>query len=251
MSTYVMSDIHGQLTLFNKMLKLINFSDNDKLYILGDVIDRGPDGIKLLLKIMRSPNIHMLLGNHELMLLKAYQTGEPNYCALWARNGGKITAKQWFTYADSTRIKILNYINKLPVEIKLNIHNKDFILCHAQPHPLSFKKDPFDNYSIQCSYSSDKEFSVWQRGTYPTKENPYSTYGIIPDENFNNKIIIFGHTPVYAYIDFKDAPPSIFRQSNTINIDCGCAGIEYNNNEYRGRLACLRLEDMMEFYVAP
>ena len=41
---YVMSDIHGQASAFYKMLKKICFSDNDQMYVLGDVIDRGPDG---------------------------------------------------------------------------------------------------------------------------------------------------------------------------------------------------------------
>jgi len=41
---YVMSDIHGQAGAFYKMLKKICFSDNDQMYVLGDVIDRGPDG---------------------------------------------------------------------------------------------------------------------------------------------------------------------------------------------------------------
>ena len=47
--TYVMSDIHGRIDLFEKMLNEINFSKNDKLYVLGDCIDRG-GGLKVLLK---------------------------------------------------------------------------------------------------------------------------------------------------------------------------------------------------------
>ena len=37
-----------------KMLEKINFSDSDTLYILGDVVDRGPDGIKILLDIAKN-----------------------------------------------------------------------------------------------------------------------------------------------------------------------------------------------------
>ena len=39
--TYVMSDIHGMADLFKRMLEQIGFSDEDTLYILGDMIDRG------------------------------------------------------------------------------------------------------------------------------------------------------------------------------------------------------------------
>ena len=51
MSIYVMSDIHGEADLFHAMLEQIGFSESDTLYILGDVIDRGPDGIALLQEI--------------------------------------------------------------------------------------------------------------------------------------------------------------------------------------------------------
>ena len=39
---YVMSDIHGNLDRFEKVLKQIDLQDDDKVYILGDVIDRNP-----------------------------------------------------------------------------------------------------------------------------------------------------------------------------------------------------------------
>ena len=45
---YVMSDLHGRYDLFLRMLEKISFSDCDTLYLLGDLIDRGPDGIKLI-----------------------------------------------------------------------------------------------------------------------------------------------------------------------------------------------------------
>ena len=69
MSTYVLSDIHGEKDRFEAMLETIGFSQEDTLYILGDVVDRGPDGISILRRIMNMPNVYMLLGNHEDMML--------------------------------------------------------------------------------------------------------------------------------------------------------------------------------------
>ena len=46
--TYVMSDIHGMGALLEKMLEKLSFSEEDVLYILGDMIDRGPDPAKVL-----------------------------------------------------------------------------------------------------------------------------------------------------------------------------------------------------------
>ena len=68
---YVMSDIHGQKRRFDSVMKQINLQPDDTLYILGDVIDRNPDGIKILRQIMAMPNAKMLLGNHELMMMNA------------------------------------------------------------------------------------------------------------------------------------------------------------------------------------
>ena len=68
MSTYVCSDIHGQYDLYKTMLNEINFTTEDHLYILGDMIDRGEDGIRVLQDVASRPNVTCLLGNHEYMM---------------------------------------------------------------------------------------------------------------------------------------------------------------------------------------
>ena len=67
---YVLSDIHGHETRFASIMKQINLQPEDTLYVLGDVIDRHPGGIRILRKIMAMPNAKMLLGNHEYMMLQ-------------------------------------------------------------------------------------------------------------------------------------------------------------------------------------
>ena len=69
--TYVLSDIHGNLRLYRGILEQINLQPEDTLYVLGDVIDRHPDGITILRELMAMPNVIMLLGNHEDMMLSA------------------------------------------------------------------------------------------------------------------------------------------------------------------------------------
>ena len=63
--TYVMSDIHGMADLFKRMLEQIRFSDEDTLYIIGDMIDRGPDPAGILDFVMSHKNVTALRGNHE------------------------------------------------------------------------------------------------------------------------------------------------------------------------------------------
>ena len=65
---YAMSDLHGCYYKYIKMLEKINFSNNDTLYILGDVVDRGPDGIKILQDVINNRiKVSILRGNHEDM----------------------------------------------------------------------------------------------------------------------------------------------------------------------------------------
>ena len=45
---YVMSDVHGCYDMYMQMLEKIAFKDSDTLYLLGDVVDRGDDPIKVL-----------------------------------------------------------------------------------------------------------------------------------------------------------------------------------------------------------
>lgn len=61
MAHYVMSDIHGEVDRVHAMLEKIQFSPDGTLYILGDVIDQGADGILFFQEIVASFNMVMLL----------------------------------------------------------------------------------------------------------------------------------------------------------------------------------------------
>ena len=82
---YVTSDIHGCYDKFLKLLEEIKFSENDILYILGDIIDRGDKSIEMIKYVMKHNNIIMLLGNHESMMIEAYENKD---FGLWLYNGG-------------------------------------------------------------------------------------------------------------------------------------------------------------------
>ena len=68
------SDIHGNLEYFEKMLKKIELTKEDRLVILGDMVDRGYDNMGTVFKIMelkkQGYNIITLMGNHEDMVIE-------------------------------------------------------------------------------------------------------------------------------------------------------------------------------------
>ncbi|MCR4598431.1 MAG: metallophosphoesterase [Acetatifactor sp.] len=48
MATYVISDIHGCFEEFWQMLRKIRLSEDDRLYLAGDCIDRGKQSLEML-----------------------------------------------------------------------------------------------------------------------------------------------------------------------------------------------------------
>ena len=65
---YVCADIHGKWDKYAAMLHGLKLCGDDHLYILGDAIDRGTEGIRILQDIKSRGNISFFMGNHELLL---------------------------------------------------------------------------------------------------------------------------------------------------------------------------------------
>lgn len=219
MSTYVLSDLHGQYNKFMDMLKLTKFNDNDKMYILGDIFDRGPDPLKILDYVICKKNIDFIPGNHEYMFLEFYNTYDAR---LWSYNGGRTTMTQLMKRGEDYLKALYDYLTKLPL---VKVHDK-FILTHAG---LYLPKNQ-NQYTLQEILSlQNAEFNLWSRSNI-NNERQYKDY-----------TVICGHTPT-LYVDPDQDQMSIVRRKGTIYIDCGAT---FSG----GRLACLRLEDNKEFYI--
>lgn len=228
---YVLSDIHGHLQRFESIMKQIDLQPDDTLYILGDVVDRNPDGIKILRRIMKMPNVKMLIGNHEYMMLNAVghckdaaeEKENTNWKQrrIWYSNGGRITHDRLKRIKLEQRAELFRYIRALPTNIDVEVNGIKYKLVHASPE---------ENYMTQYWYSEDykspREFAVWER---------WNEMHPIPE----GYTLIFGHTPTCYFQTVE--PWSIWKGENAIGIDCGGA---YEG----GRLSCLRLDDMKEFY---
>ena len=131
---YVMSDIHGHKDKFDCLLGRINLSANDKLIILGDVIDRGPDGIALLDQIRQMPQCLLTLGNHEYMMLDAIEHPSDELALFrWYNNGGRITHQAFLELSEENQKTILQYIHSLPVNLSVVVNDQEYILVHGSP----------------------------------------------------------------------------------------------------------------------
>lgn len=69
MSTYVVGDIQGCYRELCQLLEKVAFGSGDELWLLGDMVNRGPDNASVLNLAMENNNIHAILGNHDLHFL--------------------------------------------------------------------------------------------------------------------------------------------------------------------------------------
>jgi bis(5'-nucleosyl)-tetraphosphatase (symmetrical) len=71
MANYLIGDLQGCDTEFGRLLAKIDFSPSrDRLFVLGDLVNRGPESLAVLERLMRYGDAaRCLLGNHDLNLL--------------------------------------------------------------------------------------------------------------------------------------------------------------------------------------
>ena len=224
---YVMSDLHGCYEAYVEMLKKISFSKDDILYILGDVVDRGPNGMKILLDIARRQNVFLFRGNHDLqtgiLLLNIYRLKDEK-CPKelievykgWLSDGGKITLEEFLMLSEEERETVLNVIRTSLISKEIEVNGKKFLLAHTVP-----------DVDFICDYEE------WTEEDYTIGEPDYD------EIYFDDMYIITGHTPT-VYIECNSAG-KIWQGNHHIAIDCGAV--------FGYALGCLCLDTMEEFYV--
>lgn len=231
MATYCVSDIHGEYQKFLQLLETINFSENDTMYILGDMLDRGPQPLELIRDIMQRENVTALAGNHELvaaiclipmlnldseMELSDIQFGN---IISWCRDGGNTTHDQFVKLSKKERFEFLDWLTDLNVYYELKIGDEEFVLVHT-----GFGDD----------FSPEKPLESYNSEEYLFSRVDYKKV------YFPDKYLVTGHTPTQL-IPENNKQAKIYRANRHISIDCGCT--------FGGKLAALCLETGEEFYV--
>lgn len=174
---YCISDIHGYYGLFCRLLDKIRFSDKDKLYVMGDIVDKGLDSIRLAKLLFSMPNVYCIAGNHEYDFLKYYralmrQTEDYDWVLEKLRS--------YFTDGYLLDWKTVDRFDLLPFYIETD----KFIGVHAGiPFQDGMLLPPEDARPEQLVYDRFfKEPNVLPRG---------------------EKCILYGHTPV-RYLTGRD-----------------------------------------------
>ena len=230
---YLTSDIHGDFRTFQRLLRTIRFSDQDHMYILGDVMDKGKEPLRLLMAILQKKNMTLIKGNHEY-LCERYLSGIING-SMWDACGGTRSRQQVDVLTDMEKKKLLKQLQQLPVYIEIQQGEVCYFLTHSGLHAdfMIFHEDGTVDIraSVQAAVADDQERYLFSNDIH-----------FIPSSiRFDRKVIV-GHYPVIFLPEHEKA--EIYHGSKYIDIDTG--------NERRnegGRLSCLRLDDGEEFYV--
>lgn len=213
--TYVISDLHGfPIEKLKELLEKANFSENDRLYILGDVIDRNGDGgIGVLQWLIKQPNAELIMGNHEAMLLACdfifenitdafledFDEKKNKLLINYLFNGGGVTLLYLAKLDVEARYKIVDYLRSCPLYKEISVNVENYILVHAG----------LDNFS------PDKKISDYSSNELIWAEPELN------DEYYDDVHTVFGHTPTYLFDEKYNG--KIVKTRTWTCIDCGAA----------------------------
>ena len=271
MSTYVMSDLHGCFGSFMRMLKKIRFKDSDTLVLAGDYMDRGSQNYEMLEWLVNRPdNVIMLLGNHdkefieyilimELMAKKLFFKGDndsyKDFCRLYDLVQIKLPRYDrdvagYFDYYDTLN----NIIAEKEDGITLNKAIRWRKMLEQLPYVYKTESKGREVIVVHAGYAENvKQLEGYKKFKYEHLEDFYlhSRDESIEFGGKENAIIIAGHTPtiaegftynngrIYHYHDDE-------KNCDFYDVDCGAVFRPYYRNAH---MACLRIDDMKEFYV--
>lgn len=215
---FVVGDIHGCFDQLRQALDGVAFSPTgDRLFSVGDLIDRGPQSAEALEWLAR-PWFHACIGNHEDMALQSQD--DPSLLADWVLlNGGE----WWMTTDAETRIRYLTAFRQLPIAMEILTQQGRVGIVHADiPEPLGW---PEFVAALESGDASTRWFALWSRRRAD---------GLVrsPVEGIDQ--VVFGHTIT--------PDRRVHRLANTWFIDTGA----FLADEHDGHLTLLPLERILQ-----
>ena len=232
MATYVISDLHGNYEAYRAILKKINFSEHDVLYVNGDVMDRGKGSIKILQHMMMQPNIYPILGNHEYMACQCLRflmeeiteesiadmdSGMLEGLLEWQNIGGQQTMDEFHKLSEDEKWDIMDYLEEFTLYEEVIVNGKIYVIVHAGLDNFSPERDLEDYGLHELIFKSPDYAKVY----------------------FKNKYLVTGHLPTRV-IEGNAKPDHIYRANNHIALDCGAG--------FGGQIGAICLETGEEFY---
>jgi serine/threonine protein phosphatase 1 len=226
MATYVIGDIHGRLELLDRLIANVPWNvAHDKIVFLGDLIDRGPNAPGVVNRVIEltqsNPNIVVLRGNHEQMMLDCLDYGDLQW--LIPENGGLASLSAYGFELEQLRdvsdIKIpeehVQFLRTLPFYHE----DQQAIYVHAGLVPGEHPSE------------TDPDVLVWTRD-------------IDFFRGYKGKVCFFGHTPTAIL------PREGRKRRWGIYIHGSCVGMDTSGDE-DSPLSCIQVETFTLYQSYP
>ena len=205
----VVGDLHGHRALLEKVLDSLAFDPScDRVFSVGDLIDRGPESLATL-SLIEQPWFHAVLGNHELMLLNFLHCYGSR---LHSRKAYPSGAGEWITDAVSKHRRaiegLVERVSKLPLAIHVG-GEVPFSVTHADLPPVAASGETICVHKADHITSSREKMSAALKTELMELRFAQHQVRISPTPMADIPIIYAGHSPVrdvtvhdsYVYID--------------------------------------------------
>jgi diadenosine tetraphosphatase ApaH/serine/threonine PP2A family protein phosphatase len=175
-------DIHGCLEEFDELLQKISYNPNsDRLILLGDLIDRGPDSVGVVQRA-RELKLECVMGNHEHKFLK------------WFRSQGtRVDVYDRRDFYSKLSDQDIGYIQDMPLYIEL----ADVVAVHAGLKPgIALSNQTKDDLMYLRYTDSDRRFISLKKISKLGKEE---TGAVFWTQFWRGpKSVVYGHN-VHSY----------------------------------------------------
>lgn len=213
--TIIVGDIHGCIDEFKELINKLSYDKkNDRLILLGDLIDRGPDSVAVVRK-SREMNLECVMGNHEYKFLKWFRS--------FNSQNDVYDRKDYYTKLSDADI---NYIAQMPTYIKL----ENTLVVHAGVKPgISISNQSKDDLMYLRYTDSEKRFISLKKISKIGKEAAGAHFWT--EFWYGPESVVYGHN-VHSFEDplIEEVRPGVF----CYGLDTGCC--------FGGKLTAIILE---------
>lgn len=227
---YAVSDLHGSFDKFKRLLREIRFSDNDVMYVVGDILDYGDEPIELLCDLSMRYNIIPIVGDHDYRalrllcaldkMLRGESAPDPEVLAemtAWIQDGGQRTMEGFKALDEDMKEGVIEYLEDMSLYEEVEVKGKKYLLVHAGI--ADFDADtPLDDYM---------------------PEDFIGQCADVDRQLIDGVTLVVGHRPTYEIEGAEKG--KIYHGEGAIAIDCGAA--------FGEPLGCICLDNGKEYYI--
>ena len=231
-AVFLLSDVHGFRDDLVRRLQGVGLIDEDErwaggeaeLWVLGDLLDRGPDGIAVIellhgLQQQATDQVHVLLGNHEALAIGTHKFPSSRFASSWTMNGGRISDQAGLA-------PYLDWLSGLPAVGRVG----DALLLHSDTTAYldwgSTVAEVNAAVADRLAGDLDSTWEVWSRLT--------TRYSFVGDEGaeqagamlsaLGGDLVVHGHSIIGSLLDIPSEEvtrPVLYADGWVLAIDGG------------------------------